>query len=102
MLSLERLRAPVRDEHVCFFEELEQDLDALFSAQVQNEALLAGVFQIEVQILMRIGWPSLVRRGVTQVVTLRRLDFHDLGTQVGQNTTNRWRRDERRHLDNLS
>ena len=54
ILASKRLRTPIGEKDIGFVEQLEENLAPLVDAQVDDDALFAGVFQIEVDVLVRV------------------------------------------------
>ena len=101
ILASKRAGAPVGQENVSVVKELEQHFFALRLAKVQHDALLVGVFEVKVGVLVRVGRTALIRSSEAQIVTLGRFDLDNFGTHVSKNTANGRNRDERRHFNDL-
>ena len=93
--------APVSQENVGVVEHLEQHFFTLGLAKVKHDALLVGILEVKVGILVRVGRTALVRSSEAQIVALGGFNLDNFGTHVGKNTANGGNRDERRHFNDL-
>ena len=98
---LQRLRTPVRDQHVCALQQLKQRFLTGRVLRVQRDAALVRVLQLPGRVLIHIQGTALARCRVTQGIALRGLDLDDIRALIRQETTGRCRGHEVRQLNDL-
>src|SRR6202035_457296 len=90
----------VDDEHVGPFDELLENLLGAGGFQIERDAALVAVGQVPGIRILRLR----LRRNLVPYppgVTGRRLDFDDVGAEVGQDDSGAWARDETREVHDL-
>ncbi len=90
----------VDDEHVGPFDELLENLLGAGGFQIERDAALVAIGQVPGIGIIRLR----LRRNLVPYppeVAGRRLDFDDVGAEVGQDDSGAWTRDEAREVHDL-
>ena len=85
--SLQSLYSPVSNQNICILQQFKESLFTFRSFHVQRNTSLISVLQIPGCILIHIQRSSLRRSGMSQRITLCRLDFNNVCATVCHKTT---------------